>query len=283
MQKVATVTPAFKKEDRSCQGNYRPISILNTFSKVFERFILEYITPFFNGRMSDFLSAYRKNTGCQNVLLRLVEKWRKSLGNNKVAGAVLMDLSKTFDCLPHNLLIATLAAYGLERNALKLIVSYLKDRKQAVKIKGYIGVFKLIISSVPQGSILGPILFNIFINDLFYLINSENLHNFADFNTLSASGDNFEALIPKLEELAEIAISWMDHNGMIANPAKFHAILFSKDRADNSGKTLKVRQNEITSEAEVDLLGLKIDQRLSFDSHISKICRKASKQLNALK
>ena len=70
---------------------------------------------------------------------------------------------------------------------------------------------------------------------------------------------------------------------MIANPTKFHAILFSKDQADNSGTTLKVRQNEITSEAEVDQLGLKIDQWLSFDSHISKICRKASKQLNALK
>ena len=95
-----------------------------------------------------------------------------------------MDLSKAFDCLPHNMLIAKLAAYGLDCNALKLIASYLKDRKQAVKIKGYIGVFKFIISGVPQGSILGPILFNIFINYLFYLINSENLHNFADNNTL---------------------------------------------------------------------------------------------------
>ena len=140
-----------------------------------------------------------------------------------------MDLSKAFDCLPHNLLTAKLAAYGLDRNALKLIASYLKDRKQAVKIKGYIGVFKLIISGMPQGSMLDPILFNIFINDLFYLIHSENLHNFADDKTLSASGDNFEALIPKLEDLAEIAISWMDYNGMIANPTKFHAILFSKD------------------------------------------------------
>ena len=90
-------------------------------------------------------------------------------------------------------MIAKLAAYGLDRNALKLTASYLKDGKQAVKIKGHIGVFKLIISGVPQGSIPGPILFNI-INDLFYLINSENLHNFADDNTLSASGDNLRHL-----------------------------------------------------------------------------------------
>ena len=110
MMKEACITPVFKKDDRLRKENFRPISILNTFSKVFERYILEQLTPFFNVTMSQFLSAYRKNFSCQNVLLRLIEQWRQHLDSNKIVGAVLMDLSKAFDCLSHELLIAKLEA-----------------------------------------------------------------------------------------------------------------------------------------------------------------------------
>ena len=273
----------FKNDDRLRKENYRPISILNTFSKVFERYILEELTPFFNVTMSQFLSAYRKNFSCQNVLLRLIEQWRQHLDSNKVVGAILMDLSKAFDCLPHDLLIAKLEAYGLNREMVKLVYSYLKDRKQAVKVKGFVGILKSIISGVPQGSILGPILFNIFINDLFYFIEGSNLHNFADDNTLSDNANCIEELIIKLEGLSDNAIDWMDNNYMIANPAKFHAILLTKSRSNTAGKTLKIKNNLIQSESKVELLGLTIDNRLSFHSHISSICKKAAKQLNALK
>ena len=127
--KEACITPVFKKDDRLRKENYRPISIPNTFSKVFELYILEQLTPFFNVTMSQFLSAYRKNFSCQNVLLRLIEQFRQHLDRNKVIGAVLMDLSKAFDCLPNDLLIAKLEAYGLDREMVKLDYSYLKDRK----------------------------------------------------------------------------------------------------------------------------------------------------------
>ena len=162
--------------------------------------------------MSQFLSAYRKNFSCQNVLLRLIEQWRQHLDSNKVVGAVLMDLSKAFDCLPHDLLIGKLEAYGLDREMVKLVYSYLKERKQAVKVKGFAGILKLIISGVPQGPILGPILFNIFINDLFYFIEGSTLHNFADDNTLSDNADCIEELIIKLEGLSDNAIDWIDNN-----------------------------------------------------------------------
>ena len=119
-----------------------------------------------------------ENMSCQNVLLRLIEQWRENLDNNKLVGAVLTNLSKAIDCLPHDLLIAKLAAYGFDRNTLKLFHSYLKDCKQVVK--GFVGILKEISSGVPQGSILGPIVLNIFINDLFYFVDGENLHNFAD-------------------------------------------------------------------------------------------------------
>ena len=103
--------------------------------------------------MSQLLSAYRKNFSCQNVFLRLIEQWRQHLDSNKIFGQVLMDLSKAFDCLPNDLLFAKLEVYGLDREMVKLIYSYLKDRKQAVKVKGFVGILKSVIYGVLQGSI----------------------------------------------------------------------------------------------------------------------------------
>ena len=136
---------------------------------------------------------------------------------------------------------------------------------------------------MPQGSILGLILFNIFINDLFHFVEGSNLHNFGDDNTLSDNTDCIEELIIKLEGLSDNAVDWMDNNYMIANLSKFHAVLLTEYHSDTIGKTLKIKNNLKQSESKVELLGLTIDNRLSFHSHISSICKKAVKQLNTLK
>ena len=102
------------------------------------------------------------------MLIRLVEEWKEHLDNNEVVGGILMDLSKAFDCIPHNLLIAKLSAYGFDRTALKYIRSYFKKRQQFVIINNIYSGFEEIISEVPQGSTVGPILFNASLNDFFY-------------------------------------------------------------------------------------------------------------------
>ena len=144
---------------------------------------------------STMVSAYRKNYSTQHVITRLIEEWRAHLDENFVVGAVLTDLSKAFDCIAHDLLIAKLAAYGFSDTALRYIYSYLSNRKQCVRINNTYSSYQKIISGVPQGSILGPIFFNLSINDLFFFVSNVSLHNFADDNTLSAFAETILELI----------------------------------------------------------------------------------------
>ena len=132
--KVASVLPIFKSLERILKKNYRPASGMSTFSKIPERVIKSQIVPYMDWHLSEFVSAYRKQYSSQHVLIRLLEEWRQNLDQNLIVGAVLMDLSKAFDCIPNDLLIAKLHAYGFSKEALTYIYSYLKGRKQRVKI-----------------------------------------------------------------------------------------------------------------------------------------------------
>ena len=132
-----------------------------------------------------------------------------------------MDLSKAFDCLPHDLLLLKLKTYGLSENALKLMASYLTNRKQCVKLGNFKSNFQSILKGVPQGSILGPVLFNIFINDIFHFIKNCMLYNYADDNTVSHPNTDLKRLIDELVEDSNRLIQWFADNQMKANPGKF--------------------------------------------------------------
>ena len=166
---------------------------------------------------------YSKKYSTQHVITRLIEEWRAHLDENFVVGAAV-DLSKAFDCIVHDLLIAKLAAYGFSDTALRYIYSYLSNRKQCVRINNTYSSYQKIIG-VPQGSILGPIFFNLSINDLFFFVSNVSLHNFADDNTLSAFAETILKLIYILQSGSEIVIDWFKNNKMIVNPDKFQAIL----------------------------------------------------------
>ena len=172
--KVATVVPIDKKtDDKYVISNCRPVSLLNGFTKIYETHLKNHLVSSMNQHISNLVSAYRKNYSSQHVLMRLLEEWRKCLDNNYVVGGVLMDLSKASDCVPHDLLIAKLEAYGINENLLAYLHSYLSNRKQCVRINNVTSDFETIISEVPQGSTVGPILFNCFFNDFFYFIEKQ--------------------------------------------------------------------------------------------------------------
>ena len=155
--------------------------------------------------------------------------------------------------------IAKLDAYGFNENTIRLAYSYLTNRKQSVKIKGVLSALKRILYGVPQGFILGPMPFNIFINDLFYFVGEDNLHNFADDNTVSSNALSLNELIQELQTLAESIISWFDQNHMIANPSKFHAIIIRKDQKVTEGIAININGKVLKTESEVPLLGITLD------------------------
>ena len=183
-----------------------------------------------------------------------------------------MDLSKAFDCIPHDLLVAKLHAYGLSEDTVTFIYLYLKRRKQGVKINNTESLFQILLSGIPQG----PILFNIFINDLFLFLEDIDLANFADNNTIYTANKNIEVLIKLLERESKSAIDWFKMNDMIVNPDKFQAMILHPDKKESKFQ-LNINDSIISSEDSVTLLGIEIDSKLNFKNHVSKICRKASR------
>ena len=231
---------------------------------------------------SPLISAYRTSYSSQNVIIRLLEEWRTKLDNNFVVGAVLTDLSKAFDCIPHDLLIAKLAAYGLSEEALMYILSYLSNRKQCVRINDTYSEFENIITGVAQRYILGSLLFNLSINDLFFFILIASVHNFADDNTLSAYPENVSKLINILQSDSVVITGWFKKNQVIVNPDKFQVIIKHKKKGDLTNENVIIDNKQIKTVPLVELLEIQLDDKLNFSTHISNICKSAANQLNAL-
>ena len=207
----------------------------------------------------------------------MLENWKNEVDKGKVFGALLTDLSKAFDCLSHELIIAKLNAYGFSLSALKLVHSYLSKRQQRTKINQSFSSWEEILFGVPQGSILGPILFNIFISDLFLVIKDVDFASYADDNTIYQSGGNVDDVINGLKVSAEKLFKWFSDNQMKGNTDKCHLIMSTKNAPE-----LQIGDSSIKPSNCEKLLGVKIDYKLTFDEHVNSLCKKASSKLRAL-
>ena len=223
--KLVDITPFYKKKNPQAKESYRPVSVLPVLSKVFERLMQKQINSLITDYFSDFLCGYRQGFSTQHALIKLIESWRQSLDSRGYSGAVLMDLSKAFDTINHELLIVKLHAYGFNKESLEFILDYLSNRWQRTKICDNFSSWAELLQGVPQGSVLGPLLFNIYINDLFFLTECTDVCNFADDTIFFARDMDLKHLMERLEHDTKLAIEWFENNYIKLNEDKCHLLV----------------------------------------------------------
>ena len=277
--KLAAVSPIFKKKDFI--ENYTPVSVLPTVFKIFERILQKQISDYIEKLLSPFLCRNRRGFSTQHALLTLIERWRFCLEKQGLPGALLMDLSKAFDTTNHELLIAKLHAYGFSTDALEVLLCYLQDRWQIVKINTTFSPWTQLLQGVPQGLVLGPTLFNIYINDIFFALKGVDICNFADDTTLYVCDSNLKSILETLEHNSELAIAWFEMNYIKLNTDKCH-LLISGNK--NEQMRVKLDRDIVWETDDVKLLRITLDTNLKFDKHESNIwlTEKANRKLSAL-
>ena len=228
------------------------------------------IIDFIENSLSPFIFGFRKGHSTEQCFVVMLEAWKRALDDKGYAGAILTDLSKAFDFLKHDLLIAKLDAYGFNQDALKFIRSYLKERKKRTKVGSAFSTWLGVTRGFPQGSILGP--FNFFLNEIFYFINDICIANYADDNTPYATNKDITISLKTLERETNIVLDWFTINEMKPNADKCHLLVaILKDIT-----SVKLGNEEITNDQSVELLGVKIDKNLNFPEHVTKLWKKGS-------
>ena len=289
--KDAKIIPLFKSGTPNDPSNYRPISILSILSKPLERHIKQSLL--FHFTKYDLFhpnqSGFRKNHSCHTALTNLIEQWHSNINKDQFTGAVFVDFTKAFDVMDHSLLQRKLVLYGLAPSAVKLLSSFLSNRRQKVYQNMTSSEFMSIEYGVPQGSILGPILFSIYINDLPLHISCA-CELFADDTTLHNTSKHVNAVCADLQKDIEKLETWTKFNHMALHPQKSKFMLITTRQKRQNIKD-KLRELSIYGKLleEVEshkLLGITIDKNLSWSNHASNLAKKLSRkvfQLNRIK
>ena len=272
--------PAFKKDDLLDKENYRPVTVLSAVDKVFEQLISKQITSQFESRPSDCITTYRKSHSCETTLVSLVEQWKLARDGHECVAILSPDMSKAFDSLHPPLMLNKLRAYGFAENTVNLLRSYLSNRQNRIRLGSLKSSWQVANRGCPQGSALGPLLWNIFQNDLAYEINL-NLSMYADDHQIYEAGKDLANVKSSLSRNAEKASQRYEDNMLTGNYRKYKTMAM-KNKIEITNPTMSIQGSEIESTEKLNLLGVTIDSKLNFNHHINNVCKKASQRIGVL-
>ena len=290
--KVAKVTPLHKDGPRNDRNNYRPISVLSVFSKILEKHVARSFINFLrdNKLLYKYQSAFRGNHSTETALIRLTDQILFNMDNDEITALVFLDFRKAFDVINHDLLLKKLSIYGVGNSTVGWFRSYLSERRQFVKLGKTISTQLPVIQGVPQGSVLGPVLFLLFVNDMPLEIINSTIDIYADDTTLlSCSKWNDITLNQTIAQDLNNIEKWAIENKMFLNAKKTKSMLVSGKRlrkrlsADNTNLNITLTGKNIEQVANHKILGVNLDQDLTFETHVEELCKKLSKRLGLLR
>ena len=282
--KQAKVNPLFKGGDKDDVNNYRPISILPTLSKLNEKFMQTHLMHYLNtfDVLHKFQSAFRSGHSTETALMLMTERWLKAINDGNIVGTIMVDFRKAFDLVDHDLLLHKLSLYKCGTNFIRLMTSYLKSRSQVVSLHGKQSSSCEISSGVPQGSILGPLLVLVFINDLPLVLSNKTsaVDLYADDTTACIYDiqQDLETLRSNLQKSLLILHRWCRQNGMLLNTGKTKVMIIStrqkKLRLDTSLLSLSYDGIDLQLTTGDKILGVHINENFQWNTHFQNICKK---------
>jgi hypothetical protein len=283
--KIAKVTPIFKKGSRTDKSNYRPISVLSIFSKIFEKLVYKRVYNYLEYRniLNEFQFGFRANRSTSHALLSTIENLKEFLDKGSFGVGLFIDFKKAFDTVNHHILLNKLEFYGFRGVVNKWFQSYLTGRNQNVSINGINSSLKAISCGVPQGSVLGPLLFLLYINDLPYCSNRLVFQLFADDTNIFFSSKNLDLIQTTLNIELKNVSQWLNANRLALNIEKTNFVVFhSPKKKPHKVLSICIDNQSIREATSVKYLGVLIDSTLSWRPHISELSKKIAKSVGIL-